>query len=152
MANVREYLTKLNLARASLVISIIIGEGSLGSTFDHIGDDKFRLAGFGPDGGFNNTHSWFHFFREGVADVATLILLCLLLFGPQRFRSPETWTIGIILCLGYYAPFWIGAPFNSALIAPNLGATMIHVGMAAFAFLAMLLARKDFYRARSQLT
>lgn len=141
----REYINKLNLARASLIISIIVGEGSLGSTFRHIGDERFLLAGFTADSGLPNTHGWFHFFREGIGDITALVLLCLFFFGPTRFRTPETWTIGLILCIGYYAPFWIGAPFNDALIAPNMGASLTHVGMALFAVTALWLAKTDFY-------
>ena len=141
----KKYLTRLNAARASLVTSILIGEGSLMSTFYHIGDDRFLLAGFTSAGdGLPNTHGWYHFLREGVAGVVTLALLCLFLFGPNRFRSPETWVIGLALCFGYYAPFWIGMPFNSALSAPNLGAELTHIGMAVFALAALFIAKREF--------
>jgi hypothetical protein len=46
--------------------------------------------------------------------------------------------------LGYYAPFWIGEPFLSALSAPNAPAAIIHIVMALFAGAALFAARPAF--------
>lgn len=46
----------------------------------------------------------------------------------------------LILMLGYYAPFWIGAPFLPALSAPNQQAEMVHVAHATLSFLALAIA------------
>lgn len=144
-------MNRLNLARVSFVLSVVVGMNSLLSTFKHIGNDKFRLAGFSDDGtGLANTHGWYHFLREGVGDVTAIVILALLFFGPKSFRTAQTWTIGMIVCLGYYLPFSIGMPFNSALSAPNLNAELTHIGMAFFAFASLFLARPSFLRGTTQ--
>lgn len=138
-------INRLNIARVLFITSVVVGMNSLLSTFNHIGNDKFRLAGFSDDGtGLSNTHGWYHFLREGVGDVAALVILALLLFGPAVFRTTQTWIIGIIVCLGYYLPFWIGMPFNSALSAPNMNAEITHIIMAVCAFAALFIAKPLF--------
>jgi hypothetical protein len=51
---------------------------------------------------------------------------------------------GLVLMLGYYAPFWIGEPFLPELSAPNNAAAIVHIVMALFAFSALFVARPSF--------
>ena len=59
-------ITNLWTARVLVIIGFIAGYGSVGSTFTHIGDDRFLP-----------THVWYHFFREGMGDVAQIPVLDL---------------------------------------------------------------------------
>jgi hypothetical protein len=52
--------------------------------------------------------------------------------------------IGLVLMLGYYAPFWIGEPFLPALSAPNTPAAIVHIAMALFTCVAIFAARPFF--------
>ena len=134
-------MTKLNIARALLVVGLAIGLGSLGATFNHIGDPEFTVAEtfFG-----GSTHAWYLALREGVGDVATIVVLLLVFFGSASFRSKATWWICLLLMLGYYLPFWVGMPFNSALAAPNLSAELNHIIQALLPLTALFIARKEF--------
>lgn len=107
----------------------------------HIGDTDFLVPAYPPSA----THSWYHVFREACGDVAKMAVLLLVFFGNERWRTPVTWWISLILMLGYYAPFWIGAPFVPGLSAPNAIAEAIHVGMAFFALLGLMLGRPSFH-------
>ncbi len=133
-------MTRLNLARASLVIGLLIGLASWKESVGHIGNADFLVPAY-PLGA---THAWYHVFREVCGDVAKMVVFVLLFFGPARWRMPFTWSICLILMLGYYAPFWIGEPFLPALSAPIAVAGWAHLAMAFFAFLGLALARPAF--------
>lgn len=134
-------MTRLNIARILLLIGLGIGLESLMATFSHIGDPIFlgqaELFG-GP------THTWYHALREGVGDVGAIAVLLLVFFGKPMFRSAATWWITLVVLVGYYAPFWVGMPFNSALAAPTLEAEVRHIIQAVLPFIALFLARADF--------
>lgn len=134
-------MSKLNIARILLVAGLAIGIESLFATFSHIGDPLFTLQ---PEFGGGTTHSWYHALREGVGDVAAIAIMLLLFFGKPMFRTEATWWIGLVVMIGYYAPFWVGMPFNSALAAPTLEAELRHIAQAAIPLAALLIARKDF--------
>jgi len=134
-------MSRLTIARILIAIGFIVGIESLWATFGHIGDPLFTL----PEAfGGGTTHAWYHALREAMGDVATIVVLLLLFFGPSRFRNSSTWWVALILMIGYYSPFWIGMPFNSALAAPTLEAEIRHIVQAAIPLSALFLARKDF--------
>ena len=132
--------TRLNIARASLVIGLLIGLMSWTESVEHVGNADFLVPAF-PLGA---THAWYHVFREACGDVAKMAVFLLLFFGPDLWRKPITWWICLILMLGYYAPFWIGEPFLPALSAPIPIAGWVHLAMAFFAFSGLALARPTF--------
>jgi hypothetical protein len=131
---------RLTLARTFLVIGLLIGLMSWTESVGHIGNADFLVPAY-PLGA---THAWYHVFREVCGDVAKMAVFVLLFFGREGWRLPITWEICLILMLGYYAPFWIGEPFLTALSAPIPIAGWAHVAMATFAFLGLALARPAF--------
>ena len=139
-------ISRLTLARTLLVVGLAVGLLSWRESVGHIGQADFLVPAY-PLG---DTHSWYHVFREACGDVAKMAVFLLLMFGPGRWRIPVTWWIGLILMLGYYAPFWIGMPFLPALSAPNLVAEAIHVGMALFAIGGWLVARPLFEQSATE--
>ena len=132
--------TRLNTARALLVIGLLIGMMSWKEGVDHIGNANFLVPAF-P---LAATHAWYHIFREICGDVAKMAVFLLLFFGPQQWRTRVAWWICLVLMLGYYAPFWIGEPFQPRLSAPIPFAGHVHLAMAFFAFLGLALARSSF--------
>ena len=134
-------MSRLNIARALLIAGFAIGLESLFATFMHIGDPLYTVQ---PEFGGGTTHSWYHALREGMGDVATIVVMLLLFFGPKNFRTMPTWWIGLILLFGYYSPFWIGMPFNPELAAPNLEAELRHIVQAALPLAALFVAKREF--------
>lgn len=126
-------ITNLWTARVLVIIGFLAGYGSVGSTFEHIGDERFLP-----------THVWYHFFREGIGDVATMIAILVILFAAPRFRTPILWWLMLVLMLGFYGPFWMGMPFMAELAAPSMNAEIIHLSMAIPAFLGCCLAYRHF--------
>ena len=135
---------RLNTARASLVIGLLIGLMSWKESVGHIGNADFLVPSF-P---LVATHAWYHVFREACGDIAKMGVLLLFFFGPQHWRTTIGWWVCLILMLGYYAPFWIGEPFLHELSAPIPFAGRVHVAMAFFAFLGLALAQPSFFRSR----
>lgn len=135
-------MTKLNIARVLILIGMGIGIESLSATFGHIGDPLFTL----PEAfGGGTTHAWYHALREAMGDIGTIVVLLLVFFGAASFRTSSTWWISLILMIGFYSPFWVGMPFNSALAAPTLDAELRHIAQAAIPLIALFIARKDFF-------
>ncbi|WP_333836046.1 hypothetical protein [Novosphingobium sp.] len=134
-------MTRLHIARVLLVIGLGVGLLSWRESVGHIGNADFLTPAY-P---FGATHGWYHVFREVCGDVAKMVVFLLLFFGAARWRTPVTWWIGLVLMLGYYAPFWIGEPFLPALSAPNLPAQVIHVAMVALSLAALIVARPSFF-------
>jgi len=135
-------VSKLNIARAVIVLGLIVGLESLRQTFMHVGDPLFTLP---PEFGGGTTHAWYHALREATGDVATIAILLLVMFAKDTFRTPATWWICLILMIGYYSPFWIGMPFDSALAAPSLDIEIRHIAQAAIPLAGLLIARSAFY-------
>ena len=133
-------ISRLNTARMLLAAGLAVGLLSWKESVGHIGNADFLVPAYplGP------THAWYHVFREACGDIAKMAVLILVFFGPPPWRTPVTWWIGLILMLGYYAPFWIGEPFLSVLSAPIPIANWIHLAMALPAFMAIGLARPAF--------
>jgi hypothetical protein len=131
---------QLTIARVLLLVGLGIGLLSWREAVDHIGNADFLVPAY-PLGA---THSWYHVFREVCGDVAKMTVFLLLFFGSPRWRTPTSWWIGLVLMLGYYAPFWIGEPFLPELSAPNNAAAIVHIVMALFAFSALIVVRPAF--------
>lgn len=139
----------LSAARVSLVLGLLIGLGSWWETVTHIGNPAYVLPATFPEG---STHAWYHAFREVCGDVAHMAIFLAVFFGPSRLRTPDIWWITFILMVGYYAPFWIGEPFLPDLAAPNTVASLVHILMAAFAFLGLVLAWPNFMQRPARVT
>ena len=133
-------LKRLLVARVLLLAGLGVGLLSWRESIGHIGNADFLVPSYplGP------THSWYHVFREVCGDVAKMAVLLLIFFRPPRWRNGFTCAIALILMPGYYAPFWIGEPFLTALSAPNWMVATVHVAMATLAFLALAVAHPDF--------
>ncbi|MDG2316153.1 MAG: hypothetical protein P8M36_04470 [Gammaproteobacteria bacterium] len=138
----QQYLTRMNVARILVIFGFIAGLRSVYFTWSHIGSDLFLLT---PESPLALTHSWHHFFRELFGDFGAMIGVLILLWLPSSNRSPKTWWVMLVLLLGFYAPFWVGAPFMIELAAPNIDAEIQHVIMALPPLVAVFLVRKDFY-------
>ncbi len=139
-------LNKLVASRILIVVGFLVGWESLYQTFSHIGDPLFMIS---PDHPGGADHSWYHVLREGVGSVATICLVLVVFFGKDWFRTRATWYLTLIALIGYYAPFWVGAPFNPALAAPTWDAELRHILQAAIPLSGLFLARKTFFDAES---
>ena len=134
-------LANLWTARLLVIIGFLAGWNSLGATFAHIGNDAFLLTADAP---IAQTHSWHHFLRELGAQFGTMAAILVILFAAPRHRTPAAWCVMLILMLGFYAPFWIGVPFDSAYGAPNMSAEINHLSMAIPALLGAFLAKRHY--------
>lgn len=139
-------MSRLNIARTLIAVGLLVGLESLYMTFTHIGDPLFTLP---AEFGGGTTHAWYHALREAMGDVATIVVLSMIFFGSPSFRSAATWWIGLILMIGYYSPFWVGMPFNSALAAPTLDVELRHIAQAAIPLIGIIIARREFFGAQS---
>lgn len=135
-------MNKLNIGRACVVIGLLIGWESFFQTFNHIGDPLFMISPEHPGG---DTHAWYHCLRELLGDIAAVVALLVVFFAVGKWRTSETWWISLIIMFGYFAPFWIGMPFNEALAAPDLSAEIRHILQAAFCVVGLFIAREAFY-------
>lgn len=139
-------MDRFMIARIALVLGLVIGLISFSATVGHIGSEQYLLQPGTENGeAIIATHGWYHALREVLGDAASMIILLLIFFGAAVWRTPITWTISLIIMLGYYAPFWVGTPFNPALAAPNWRAEIVHIVMAILPFSALLLARNQFW-------
>lgn len=134
-------MSKLNIARLLILVGLLIGLESLRATFTHVGDPQFTLP---ETFGGGTTHAWYHALREAMGDIGTIAALVLIFFGNSTFRNTATWWICLILMFGYFSPFWIGIPFNSALAAPSVEAEVRHVIQALLPIIALIVARNEF--------
>jgi hypothetical protein len=130
-------LLNLWTARGLVIVGFFAAYTPVGATFRHVGDETTRLI-------TSSTHSWHHFFREGVGDLATMVAILAILFAAPRFRNPTLWWVMLILMFGFYGPFWIGVPFMAELGAPSMSAEIAHLQTAIPAVLGCLLARWHF--------
>jgi hypothetical protein len=133
-------LSHIWTARVLVIAGFLAGWTSLGATFGHIGDPSTLMTNAGVP-----THSWHHFLRELGAQFGIMGAVLILLFSKPALRSATTWWVMLVLLLGFYAPFWIGVPFDPAYGAPGMGAEINHLAMAAPALLGVLLARKHYF-------
>ena len=141
-------LANLWTARILVIVGFLAGWNSLGATFAHVGNDLFLLT---PEAPVTPTHAWHHYLREFGAQFGAMAATLVILFAAPRDRTPVAWWIMLILMLGFYAPFWIGVPFNPAYGAPNMSAEINHLSMAIPALLGVLLAKRHYTDARSSI-
>ena len=138
----QQYLTRMNIARALTVFGFAVGLRSVYITWAHIGSDLFLLT---PQAPLAVTHSWHHFLREVFGDFGAMIGVLMLLWAPQRLRSPLVWWTMLVLLLAFYAPFWIGTPFMIELAAPNMDAEIQHLIMAVPPLLGVFLVKREYF-------
>jgi len=124
-------------ARVLVIIGVVLALGPIGATFRHIGNENTLLI-------TSSSHSWHHFFREGVGDLAALAIILAVMFAAPRYRNPMAWWLMMVAFVGFYAPFWIGTPFMAELAAPSLSAEIQHLQTAIPAALGCFLARRNF--------
>lgn len=136
-------LASLWAARALVLIGFVAGWGSLGATFEHIGDPSTLMTAAEVP-----THSWHHFLRELGAQFAIMAAMLVILGMQPAQRTPAAWWVMLILTLGFYAPFWIGLPFDAAYGAPSMSAELNHLAMALPVLAGVLLAWRH-YRGRA---
>ena len=134
----KKLLTNLWTARVLVIIGLLAGYIPIGSTFNHIGSAQHLLINSSP-------HSWHHFFREGMGDLAATAAILLIMFAAPRFRNPAMWWVMLIIMIGFYAPFWVGVPFMAELAAPSMSAEIAHLRMAVPALLGCFLARRHYF-------
>lgn len=134
-------LTNLWTARVLIIIGFLAGWNSLGATFNHLGSELFLLT---PDAPITPTHSWHHFLRELGAQFGAMGAILVILFTGPAQRTISAWWVMLILMLGFYAPFWIGVPFNPDYGAPNMSAEINHLAMAVPALLGAFLAKRHY--------
>ena len=132
-------LTHIWTARALVIIGFLAGWGSLGATFAHLGDPSTLMTQAGVP-----THSWHHFLRELGAQFGIMAAVLVILFMKPVQRSSAVWWVMVLLLVGFYAPFWIGLPFDAAYGAPSMSAEINHLSMAVPALLGVFLARRHF--------
>jgi len=137
-----EKLKSMTTIRVLAVCGFLYGiQTSLWSTFTHIGNEAM-----GPG------HTWYHFLREVGLDIGALAALLIIFLGAPKVRTPATWWIALFLMLGYYAPYWVGAPFMEELYPPGgfgSRADWNHYIQAGLPLLALFLARGHFYQSES---
>ena len=134
-------MTRLNIARTLVVTGFAIGLTSFSATFSHIGDPNYLLPPAYENG---QTHGWYHALREVAGDIAAMGVVLFVFFGRPQNRNPGTWWICLMVLVGYYAPYWVGMPFNPALAAPGLMVEVSHVLQASAAVSGVFVARREF--------
>ncbi|MEH6550006.1 MAG: hypothetical protein V7711_18265 [Pseudomonadales bacterium] len=105
-------------------------------TISHIGDPNYLVMS-----AETTDHSYYHFFREAGGDIAAMVIFLYFIFGPCHVRTPSTWFMAFVIALGYYAPYWVGMPFNDSLSAPHMRAELAHILQAALVLSGLLISR-----------
>jgi hypothetical protein len=141
--NLQALLTDLWTARALVIVGLFYGHKPIWVTFSHIGKENYLLTPIASI----QSHSYYHYFREGVGDVAATAVILAIILVPSKFRNPAMWWIMLITMLGIYAPFWVGMPFNSDLSAPHMKAEVAHLKMALPAIIGCFLAKRHYFEA-----
>ena len=129
MENLKAVLINFWTARLLVIVGCIYGYKPIKVTFSHIGKENYLLTEIAHI----PSHSYYHYFREGVGDVAAIVVILTIMF---------------IMMVGIYAPFWIGMPFNSDLSGPHLKAEIAHLKMAIPSVIGCFLARRYYYEAQ----
>ena len=122
-----EWIKNIWVGRGLIIAGFLLGYNSIGATVRHLGNDAFLLVADSPNG---PTHSWHHFLRELGGDFGAMAAILVIVFAAPRFRTRVAWWVMLILMIGFYAPFWVGTPFDAAYGAPNMSAEINHLMMA----------------------
>ncbi|MDG2175667.1 MAG: hypothetical protein P8M72_06010 [Gammaproteobacteria bacterium] len=136
-----EWLNRLQVGRGLIIIGFLAGYNSISATVRHLGNDVFLLVAASPNG---PAHSWHHFLRELGGDFGAMAAILLIIFAAPRNRTSTAWWVMLILMIGFYAPFWVGTPFNSAYGAPNMSAEINHLMMAIPTLIGCFVIRSHF--------
>lgn len=139
-----EWIRSIWTGRILIIIGFLSGYNSIGATVRHLGSDAFLLVSESPVG---QTHSWHHFLRELGGDFGAMAAILLIIFAAPKLRSRLTWWVMLILMIGFYAPFWIGTPFDPAYGAPNMSAEINHLIMAVPSLIGCFALLPHFRRA-----
>lgn len=139
-------LKNIWLGRALIIVGFLAGYNSISATVRHLGNDAFLLVANSPNG---PTHSWHHFLRELGGDFGAMVAILVIIFAAAKNRTPVAWWVMLILMIGFYAPFWIGTPFNPAYGAPNASAEINHLMMAIPPVIGALLLKSHFTAGRA---
>ena len=120
-------MTKSIFAYRLLIIAgLTVGLISLNFTFSQIGDSSYLVGQTddtaAPLSRAEAEHIWYHVYREGIGDIASIFALLILAFLPHGQRSKTAWSIMLVLWLGYYSPFWTSLLISPGMRAPNMGA------------------------------
>ena len=126
MENLKAVLINFWTARVLVIVGCIYGYKPIEVTFSHIGKENYLLTEMSSI----LTHSYYHYFREGMGDVAAIVVILTIMF---------------ITMVGIFAPFWVGMPFNSDLSAPHMKAEIAHLKMAIPLVIGYFLARRYYY-------
>ncbi|HMB74544.1 MAG TPA: hypothetical protein VKQ06_13305 [Gammaproteobacteria bacterium] len=122
-----DWIRNVWVGRLLIIAGFLAGYNSIGATVRHLGNDVFLLVADSPNG---PTHSWHHFLRELGGDFGAMAAILVIVFAAPKYRTPVAWWVMLILMVGFYAPFWVGTPFDPAYGAPNMGAEINHLMMA----------------------
>ena len=122
-----EWLRSIWIGRILIIVGFLLGYNSISATVRHLGSDAFLLVAESPNG---PTHSWHHFLRELGGDFGAMAAILVIVFAAPKYRTSVAWWVMLILMIGFYAPFWVGTPFDPAYGAPNMAAEINHLAMA----------------------
>lgn len=142
-----EWLNRLQVGRGLIILGFLAGYNSIGATVGHLGSDVFLLVADSPNG---PTHSWHHFLRELGGDFGAMVAILVIIFASARDRTMNAWWVMLILMIGFYAPFWVGTPFDPAYGAPSLAAEINHLIMAVPPVIGCFVLRREFRGARAE--
>lgn len=140
-----DWIRSIWVGRLLIIAGFVAGYRSIGATIGHLGNDAFLLVENSPVG---PTHSWHHFLRELGGDFGAMVAILLIVFAAPKYRTPVAWWVMLVLMIGFYAPFWIGLPFDPAYGAPSLGAEINHLVMAIPPLIGCFLLRSFFREKR----
>ena len=135
-------LTNIWVGRVLIIAGFLAGYNSIGATVRHLGNEAYLLVAESPTG---QTHSWHHFLRELGGDFGAMIAILVIVFAAPKYRTPVAWWVMLILMVGFYAPFWIGTPFDPAYGAPNMSAEINHLIMAIPPLIGCFAIRSHFH-------
>ena len=133
-------IKRVHVYRALVLLGFAFAFLSLQATLSHISNADYLVK----DAVRGETHAWYHFFREAMGDMGAMAVVLMLLFGPSKYRSPLTWWTMVVVLFGYFSPYWIGYPWHG-VSAPNVAAEAAHILQTSFAFLGLLVAKRDYF-------
>ena len=94
----QKILSNLWTPRVLVIVGFLAGGNAVvGSTFRHIGDERFMTPN-----AFSATHTWHHFFREGFGDLGAIAAILLILFAAPHHRNPTAWWVMLSLMVGFF--------------------------------------------------
>jgi hypothetical protein len=141
-----DWIKNIWVGRILIIAGFLGGYNSIGATVRHLGNDGFLLVSSSPNG---PTHSWHHFLRELGGDFGAMAAILVIIFAAPKYQTRVIWWVMLILMIGFYAPFWVGVPFDPAYGAPNMSAEINHLMMAVPALLGCFVLLPHFRNDRA---